>query len=211
MPLRLWASRSTVSRGADFPAKSVRVGAPGVETPGQSCVNRRQSTRGPVAPWKTGKSTAPVGLGGVAGQRRWAGPLSPSPRLPIAGLLLSVKHSPAMTVNRARRRNSLAAQSISVCVVSLGPRAGILHVRQGSDCGNWVAARRGSASATGRPAACSSRPWPKESRRQGSHCPDHDCRRPQGVRELDSTYAEPERLGGRAVARRGRRPKTAST
>jgi hypothetical protein len=32
----------------------------------------------------------------------------------------------------------------------------------------------------------------------------------KGVRELDLTDAEAERLGGRAVARRGRRPKTAS-
>jgi hypothetical protein len=33
----------------------------------------------------------------------------------------------------------------------------------------------------------------------------HDARR--GVRELDLTDAEAERLGGRPVARRGRRPK----
>jgi hypothetical protein len=32
----------------------------------------------------------------------------------------------------------------------------------------------------------------------------------KGVRELDLTDAEAERLGGRAVARRGRRPKAAS-
>ena len=32
----------------------------------------------------------------------------------------------------------------------------------------------------------------------------------KGVRELDLTDAEAERLGGRAVARRGRRPKSAS-
>ncbi len=31
----------------------------------------------------------------------------------------------------------------------------------------------------------------------------------KGVRELDVTDAEAERLGGRAVARRGRRPKSA--
>jgi hypothetical protein len=33
----------------------------------------------------------------------------------------------------------------------------------------------------------------------------------KGVRELDLTDAEAERLGGRAVARRGRRPKAATT
>ena len=33
----------------------------------------------------------------------------------------------------------------------------------------------------------------------------------KGVRELDLTDAEAERLGGRAVARRGRRPKSASS
>ena len=32
----------------------------------------------------------------------------------------------------------------------------------------------------------------------------------KGVRELDVTDAEAERLGGRQVARRGRRPKSAS-
>jgi hypothetical protein len=32
----------------------------------------------------------------------------------------------------------------------------------------------------------------------------------KGVRELDVTDAEAEKLGGRAVARRGRRPKTTS-
>jgi hypothetical protein len=32
----------------------------------------------------------------------------------------------------------------------------------------------------------------------------------KGVRELDVTDAEAERLGGRAVARRGRRPKSQS-
>jgi hypothetical protein len=32
----------------------------------------------------------------------------------------------------------------------------------------------------------------------------------KGVRELDVTDAEAEKLGGRAVARRGRRPKAAS-
>ena len=32
----------------------------------------------------------------------------------------------------------------------------------------------------------------------------------KGVRELDLTDAEAERLGGRPVARRGRRPKSAS-
>jgi len=32
----------------------------------------------------------------------------------------------------------------------------------------------------------------------------------KGVRELDLTDSEAERLGGRAVARRGRRPKSAS-
>lgn len=32
----------------------------------------------------------------------------------------------------------------------------------------------------------------------------------KGVRELDVTDAEAERLGGRAVARRGRRPKPSS-
>jgi hypothetical protein len=32
----------------------------------------------------------------------------------------------------------------------------------------------------------------------------------KGVRELDLTDAEAERLGGRSVARRGRRPKSAS-
>jgi hypothetical protein len=36
----------------------------------------------------------------------------------------------------------------------------------------------------------------------------NDARR--GVRELDLTDAEAEALGGRAVARRGRRPKSAS-
>jgi hypothetical protein len=36
----------------------------------------------------------------------------------------------------------------------------------------------------------------------------HDARK--GVRELDMTDAEAERLGGRSVARRGRRPKTIS-
>jgi hypothetical protein len=35
----------------------------------------------------------------------------------------------------------------------------------------------------------------------------HDARK--GVRELDVTDAEAERLGGRQVARRGRRPKSA--
>ena len=35
----------------------------------------------------------------------------------------------------------------------------------------------------------------------------HDARK--GVRELDVTEAEAEKLGGRAVARRGRRPKSA--
>jgi hypothetical protein len=33
----------------------------------------------------------------------------------------------------------------------------------------------------------------------------------KGVRELDLTDAEAERLGGRAVARRGRKPKAAAT
>jgi hypothetical protein len=33
----------------------------------------------------------------------------------------------------------------------------------------------------------------------------------KGTRELDLTDAEAERLGGRAVARRGRRPKSASS
>jgi hypothetical protein len=33
----------------------------------------------------------------------------------------------------------------------------------------------------------------------------------KGVRELDLTDAEAERLGGRSVARRGRRPKSASS
>jgi hypothetical protein len=33
----------------------------------------------------------------------------------------------------------------------------------------------------------------------------------KGVRELDLTDAEADRLGGRAVARRGRRPKAASS
>jgi hypothetical protein len=33
----------------------------------------------------------------------------------------------------------------------------------------------------------------------------------KGARELDLTDAEAERLGGRAVARRGRRPKSASS
>jgi len=32
----------------------------------------------------------------------------------------------------------------------------------------------------------------------------------KGVRELDVTDAEAEKLGGRSVARRGRRPKTAA-
>ena len=32
----------------------------------------------------------------------------------------------------------------------------------------------------------------------------------KGVRELDVTDAEAEKMGGRAVARRGRRPKNAS-
>jgi hypothetical protein len=32
----------------------------------------------------------------------------------------------------------------------------------------------------------------------------------KGVRELDLTDSEAERLGGRSVARRGRRPKSAS-
>ena len=32
----------------------------------------------------------------------------------------------------------------------------------------------------------------------------------KGVRELDLTDAEAEKLGGRSVARRGRRPKSAS-
>ena len=32
----------------------------------------------------------------------------------------------------------------------------------------------------------------------------------KGVRELDLTDAEAERLGGRAVARRGRKPKSSS-
>jgi hypothetical protein len=36
----------------------------------------------------------------------------------------------------------------------------------------------------------------------------HDARK--GVRELDVTDAEAEKLGGRQVARRGRRPKSAS-
>lgn len=36
----------------------------------------------------------------------------------------------------------------------------------------------------------------------------HDARK--GVRELDVTDAEAERMGGRQVARRGRRPKSAS-
>jgi len=36
----------------------------------------------------------------------------------------------------------------------------------------------------------------------------HDARK--GVRELDVTDAEAERLGGRQVARRGRRPKSAT-
>ena len=33
----------------------------------------------------------------------------------------------------------------------------------------------------------------------------------KGVRELDVTDAEAEKMGGRSVARRGRRPKSAST
>lgn len=36
----------------------------------------------------------------------------------------------------------------------------------------------------------------------------HDARK--GVRELDVTDAEAEKMGGRQVARRGRRPKSAS-
>jgi hypothetical protein len=36
----------------------------------------------------------------------------------------------------------------------------------------------------------------------------HDARK--GVRELDLTDAEAENLGGRPVARRGRKPKTAA-
>jgi hypothetical protein len=36
----------------------------------------------------------------------------------------------------------------------------------------------------------------------------HDARK--GVRELDVTDAEAERMGGRQVARRGRRPKSAT-
>jgi len=36
----------------------------------------------------------------------------------------------------------------------------------------------------------------------------HDARK--GVRELDMTDGEAEKLGGRQVARRGRRPKSAS-
>jgi hypothetical protein len=36
----------------------------------------------------------------------------------------------------------------------------------------------------------------------------HDARK--GVRELDVTDEEAEKLGGRSVARRGRRPKSAS-
>jgi hypothetical protein len=36
----------------------------------------------------------------------------------------------------------------------------------------------------------------------------HDARK--GVRELDVTDEEAEKLGGRSVARRGRRPKAAS-
>jgi hypothetical protein len=36
----------------------------------------------------------------------------------------------------------------------------------------------------------------------------HDARK--GVRELDTTDAEAEKIGGRQVARRGRRPKAAS-
>ena len=37
----------------------------------------------------------------------------------------------------------------------------------------------------------------------------HDARK--GVRELDVTDEEAEQLGGRSVARRGRRPKSATT
>jgi hypothetical protein len=37
----------------------------------------------------------------------------------------------------------------------------------------------------------------------------HDARK--GVRELDVTDDEAEKLGGRSVARRGRRPKSASS
>ena len=37
----------------------------------------------------------------------------------------------------------------------------------------------------------------------------HDARK--GVRELDVTDAEAEKLGGRAVARRGRKPKSAAS
>jgi hypothetical protein len=37
----------------------------------------------------------------------------------------------------------------------------------------------------------------------------HDARK--GVRELDVTDAEAEEMGGRQVARRGRRPKSATT
>jgi hypothetical protein len=37
----------------------------------------------------------------------------------------------------------------------------------------------------------------------------HDARK--GVRELDVTDAEAERMGGRQVARRGRRPKSAQS
>jgi hypothetical protein len=37
----------------------------------------------------------------------------------------------------------------------------------------------------------------------------HDARK--GVRELDVTEAEAEKMGGRAVARRGRRPKSAQS
>jgi hypothetical protein len=37
----------------------------------------------------------------------------------------------------------------------------------------------------------------------------HDARK--GVRELDVTDEEAEKLGGRSVARRGRRPKNASS
>jgi hypothetical protein len=37
----------------------------------------------------------------------------------------------------------------------------------------------------------------------------HDARK--GVRELDVTDAEAEKMGGRQVARRGRRPKSATT
>jgi hypothetical protein len=42
-----------------------------------------------------------------------------------------------------------------------------------------------------------------------NRAPLHDARK--GVRELDVTDAEAEKMGGRQVARRGRRPQSAQT